>query len=156
MQIQKIQCNDVKTSFSANLKIKGAIEDITSRQLKSWGKKAQSVGCETDIIELEFGQPINTDVLKKIPKPTNPKFIGSWRRCIWRLFGIYPLSNSDTLLVSRRNIKASATFKNNYSENIGYWCDYYTKVEDKDIQKWHTKTTKNCVNDYFSRLVNSL
>ena len=156
MQISKTQYNNVSINFGANLKITGMIEDISSRQLKSWERKAKSIGCENDIIEIEFGKPIDIDVMKKLPKPTNPEYIRSWRNCVFRIFGVR-YSNSDSLFISKRNINTSAIFKDNkYSENIGYWCSYGRKAKDIDIQEWHIKTTKECVNQYFGKLKNCI
>ena len=152
MQIQRIQYNNSNNvNFGANLKITGIIDDISLKQLKTWKTKAQSIGCETDIIELELGKPINIDINKQLPKPINPRFAESWKRRVWRLFGVYP-ANSD-LFISKREIKASTSFTDNNPENIGYFCDYYTKVENiNTLKKWHIKSTNACVNEYLCRL----
>ena len=154
MQIQKINNNSNNTNFYANLKIKGYIEDISSKQIKAWENKAKTIGREVDILELEFGEPINIDIKKQLPKPINPQYEGNWKSRVWRLLGVYP--KSDAFFIAKRNINASIIFADNMdkklSKNIGYWSDYYTKVEDADIQKWHTETTNTSVNEYLKKL----
>ena len=124
MQIKRIQnTKNYNTNFGSKLKITGNVEDISSRQLNVWISKAKSIGCETDIIVIDFGKPMNIDFNTQVPKPTDSKYKESWKRLVWRWYGVYPHGN--TLFISKRDIKVSKTFTDNNSENIGYLCDYY-------------------------------
>ena len=57
MQVQRIQNNNnYNTNFGAKVKISGWTDDITSKMLKSWEKKAKEIGRDTDTVCLKFSE----------------------------------------------------------------------------------------------------
>ncbi len=62
MQVQRIQNNNnYNTNFVAKVKISGWTDDITSKMLKSWEKKAKEIGRDTDTVCLKFSEAKKDD-----------------------------------------------------------------------------------------------
>ncbi len=64
MQVQRISNNNnYSTNFGAKVKISGWTDDITSKILKSWEKKAKEIGRDTDTVCLKFSEAKEHDFI---------------------------------------------------------------------------------------------
>lgn len=150
MQVQRVQKNN--TYFSAKLVVNGWTDDLSPKTLKSWNRKAEAIGSETDIITLNIGQPkdINYNDIIRLMKTKETRY--KYSRLLYR-FGI----DYYRPFRSKRNICAS--FKQNNTkeivDNCGYSADYSNEVSAEELKKWHQANTIMSINDYLKKLKNN-